>query len=239
MKIDMHSHILPGIDDGSRNIEESLQLLDLFAEKGTDIVVATPHFYCEEQSISRFLEKRNKAYEELKPHLKPEHPQIILGAEVLYSPVLVGKDDIAKLAIQGTDFVLFEMPYQKLTEDIVNNVSKIVDFMDIKLVIAHIERYLHFTSFSELSNLMNLDVLGQINVKSLMKSSSKRACFKLIKNGYVHALGTDYHRIDKPSALIDDAYEILDKKFGNGFTDHLIDNEVHILKNESLGYFFR
>lgn len=239
MIIDMHSHILPGIDDGSRNIEESLKLLDAFAERDIDIVVATPHFYCEEQSIDSFIEKRNKAYDELKPHLKPKHPKILLGAEVLYSPVLVGNEDISKLAIQDTDFVLFEMPYQKITEDVIDNVSKIVDFMDVKLLIAHIERYLNFTSFSELSDLMDLDVIGQINVKSLLKSSSKRACFKLIKNGYVHTLGTDFHRIDRPSAHIDEAFSILDKKFGTGFTDHLIKNSLHILKNDSLSYFYR
>ena len=86
---------------------------------------------------------------------------------------------------------------------------------------------------------MDLDVLGQINIKSLMKSSSKRACFKLIKKGYVHALGSDYHRIDKPVPHVVDAFEILDKKFGNGYTNHLIKNEVHILKNDSLEYFYR
>lgn len=239
MIIDMHSHILPGIDDGARTVEESLQLLDSFVENGTDIVVATPHFYCKEQSINSFIEKRNAAYEKLKPHLKAEHPQIILGAEVLYSPILAGNEDISKLTIQGTDFILFEMPYQKLTADIINNVSKIANSMDVKLLIAHIERYLHFTSFSELSELMDLDVLGQINIKSLMKSSSKRACFKLIKKGYVHALGSDYHRIDKPVPHVVDAFEILDKKFGNGYTNHLIKNEVHILKNDSLEYFYR
>ena len=239
MKIDMHSHILPGIDDGSRSIEESLEMLDALAENGTDIVVATPHFYCTEQSISKFLERRNAAYENLEPHLKAEHPQIILGAEVLYDPVLVGNEDISKLVIQGTDFVLFEMPYQKITPDIISNISKIVDFMDVKLLIAHIERYLHFTSFSDLSKLMDLDVLGQINVKSLMRHSSKKACFKLIKKGYVHALGTDYHRFNNPVPHIRDAVEILDKKFGKGFTNHLIKNEAYILKNESLDYFFR
>lgn len=239
MIIDMHSHILPGIDDGSRSIEESLELLDLFYENGTDIVVATPHYYCEQQSISNFIEKRNDAYERLKPHLKPEHPQIVLGAEVLYSPVLTGNEDISKLSIQGTDFILFEMPYQKLTPDIIDNVSKIVNSMDVKLLIAHIERYLHFTSFSELSKLMDLDVIGQINVKSLFKLSSKRVCFKLIKKGYVHALGTDYHRIDKPVPLICEAYDILDNKFGEGFTNHLMDNEIHILKNENLNYFYK
>lgn len=238
MIIDMHSHILPGIDDGSRNIEESVKMLDRLAEKGTDLVLATPHFYCEEQSITSFLEKRNNAYEQLKPHLKPEHPKILLGAEVLYSPVLVGNEDISKLAIEGTDFVLFEMPYRKITSEIVENVSKIVDFMDVKLLIAHIERYLNFTSFSELSELLDLDVIGQINAKSLEKSSSRRACFKLIKNGYVHAIGSDYHRIDSTHIQVADAFSILDKKFGDGFTDGLMKNQVYILKNESIGFFY-
>ena len=62
MIIDFHSHILPGIDDGSRDIEESIILLDKLAANGTDLVVATPHFYCDEQSVDDFLANRNNAY---------------------------------------------------------------------------------------------------------------------------------------------------------------------------------
>ncbi|MBR1723547.1 MAG: histidinol-phosphatase, partial [Ruminococcus sp.] len=116
MKIDFHSHILPGIDDGSKNIEESVALLDIMAADGVDIVVATPHFYCTHRSIHSFLERRNNAYKKLKPYLKPEHPRILLGGEVLYDDILIGKDDLSRLTIQGTNFMLLEMPYTKLTE---------------------------------------------------------------------------------------------------------------------------
>ena len=238
MIIDMHSHILPGIDDGSKDVEESIALLDRLAKNVTDLVVATPHFYAEEQSVSQFVSKRNAAYEKLKPFLKPEHPKILLGAEVLYNPVLVGNELLYDLKIQGTNYILLEMPYKDLTSEIIDNVAAIVDSMDVKVLIAHIERYLNFTSFKNLSNLMDLDVIGQINAKSLTKMSSRRSCFKLIKKGYVHTLGSDLHRVSKPVPLVKDAFPILDKKFGQGFTNSLMKNEIAILKDVDIEQFF-
>ena len=238
MLIDMHSHILPGIDDGSQNLEESIKLLDLLAKNHVDVVVATPHFYIENQSISDFIKNRNKAYEKLKPHLKSNHPKILLGAEILYSPLLVSNELLYDLKIQGTDYILLEIPYSKITNEIIENVEKISYFMDVKIIIAHIERYLHFTSFKSLTKLMDLDVLGQINVKSLKTVSSRRNCVKLAKMDYVHALGSDIHRIKKPVPLVSDAAEVLDKKLGDGYTNHLMKNEVDILKNVDIEHFF-
>lgn len=238
MIIDFHTHILPGIDDGAKNIEESIALLDMLAENGTEIVVATPHFYSEENSISNFIKNRNDAYEKLKPHLKPNHPKILLGAEVLYNPLLVGKELLYELKIQGTDFVLLEMPYSELDDDIIDNVANIANAMDLKLIIAHIERYLHFTSFRSLLKLMDLDVLGQINAKSLTRFSSKHACFKLIKRGCVHAIGTDIHRVSRPVPFVKEAIEIIDKKFGDGFTESIMEKEKAILSNKDLDYFY-
>ena len=238
MIIDFHSHILPGIDDGAKNVEESVALLDMLAENGTDVVIATPHFYSEENSISNFIKNRNEAYEKLKPHLKPNHPKILLGAEVLYNPLLVGKELLYELKIQGTDFVLLEMPYSEIDDDIIDNVAKIANAMDLKLIIAHIERYLHFTSLRSILKLMELDVLGQMNVKSLMRFSSRRTCFKLIKKGCVHALGTDIHRVSRPVPFVKEAFPIIDKKFGDGFTERIMEKEKAILDNADLEYFY-
>ncbi|MGN1114092.1 MAG: tyrosine-protein phosphatase [Oscillospiraceae bacterium] len=234
MIIDFHSHILPAIDDGSRSIEESVALLDHMAEHGVEKVVATPHFYIEEQSVDSFVKKRNNAYERLKPYLKPEHPEILLGAEVLYSPLLSGNDTLYKLKIQNTDYLLLEMPYHELTPEIIEGVDKIVDFMDLKLVIAHIERYLHFTNYKKLCSLMDLDVLGQINVKSLTSRQTKKNCFKLIKSNYVQVLGSDFHRTSDIVPMVDEAAEIIDKKFGSGYTHSLMNNAELILNNEDL-----
>jgi protein-tyrosine phosphatase len=234
LKIDFHSHILPGIDDGSRSVEESLKILDVMAEDGVDIVVATPHFYCSKTSIHRFLDKRNAAFEKLKAAVKPEHPKILLGAEVLYNHALVGKDALTRLAIQGTEYLLLEMPYKKLTPEIIEDVDKIACDFDVKVLIAHAERYLNFTSMKSLCSLMDLNVLGQINCTSLTKMSSRRDCFKLIKSGYVQVLGTDFHRIDRGDATLGEGIAILEKKFGPDFIAEIEENSKRILSNRTI-----
>jgi len=213
MYIDFHSHFLPQIDDGSRSIEESVKILDVMAENKTGAVIATPHFYCNEQSIDEFIDKRNAAYERLKPHLKPGYPKIGLGAEVLYDAALVRHEDLSRLCIGGTKWLLLEMPYVQLTDRIINGVTEIVDRGDVKVLVAHIERYLNFTSMKELKKLMQLDVLGQINAKSLTKFSSKRNCMKLIGDGFVQVLGSDYHRIDRGDVPVKDGFDIICKKY--------------------------
>ena len=69
--IDFHSHVLPGIDDGSRNIETSIEMLRLSRNAGVDRMIATPHFYADEDRIEHFLEKREHAYQRLKTYRIP------------------------------------------------------------------------------------------------------------------------------------------------------------------------
>ena len=81
--IDIHSHILPGIDDGSQSVEESHALLALLREQGVETVVATPHFYADRNDPENFLRRRKEALARLD-HGETEMPRILLGAEVAY-----------------------------------------------------------------------------------------------------------------------------------------------------------
>ena len=235
MLIDFHSHFLPKIDDGSRSIEESVNILDIMAKNDTDMIIATPHFYCTEQSVDKFLERRDSAYERLKPHLKEEHPRIGLGAEVLYDHSLVNYDKLPELCIKGTNWLLLEMPYTDLDDKIIDGVAAITDRGDLKVLVAHIERYLNFTSMKRLEKLMRLDLLGQINAKSLTSFGSKRKCMKLIDMGFVHVLGSDYHRIGRGDVTVNRGYEIItsNKKFSD-FDEYAEDNGRKILDDEPL-----
>lgn len=234
MFIDFHSHILPEIDDGSRAIEESLQILDEMAEDKVDIVVATPHFYPHKTSVEKFLENRNQAYEKLKPYIKPNHPQILLGAEVLYSSNLLENKLLNELCIQGTDYLLLEMPYVKLTNSIIDGVEELADSEKVKLIIAHIERYLSFTDYKDLEKLMSLEVLGQLNSKSFSDRKRKKQCLKLLKQNYAHILGTDYHRIDRGDLPLSYGCEVIAKKISEDKLDRLLLNGENILKNMPL-----
>ena len=212
MKIDFHSHILPKIDDGSRSVEESVKLLDLMAQDGVSVVAATPHFYCSKTSIHRFLDRRAEAYEK----------------------ALVGKDALTRLALQGTDFMLLEMPYAKITEDMIDDVERMICDFDVKVMIAHIERYLNFTSYRSLARLMELDVLGQINAESLTHLRTRIRCQRLINDGYVQLLGTDMHRIDRGDATLGEAYDILESKYGKGLIETIEENSESVLRNKSV-----
>ncbi len=233
MKFDFHSHILPGIDDGAKDIEESVRLLDDMAADGVDLVVATPHFYCMNMRIDKYLSNRNHAFEKLRPYLKPEHPHILLGGEILYDHSLVGNEKLPLLTMQNTGFILLEMPYAKLTDQIIRGVEQIIEDRQVKVIIAHIERYLKFTSYKSLCELMNLDVIGQINAESLMHFGSRRNCFKLIEDGYVHIMGTDMHRIERGYASLGKGMEILRKKYGNNILEDFERNGKMLLKNFS------
>ncbi len=214
MTIDFHSHILPCLDDGSSSVEESLHLLDIMAQNGTDVVVCTPHFYCHEISISSFLSARQNSYEQLKPYLKPEHPKILLGSEVLYSSKLNQLDDLKKLCIQGTNYLLLEMPYLRLSGQMIDAVSDLVDCGKVKVLIAHIERYLNFTDYSDLEELMSLDVLGQLNANSFLDRKTKRICFKLMNQGFVQVIGSDMHHENR-GVPVNKAYTVIEKKYGS------------------------
>lgn len=234
MFIDFHSHVLPGIDDGSRTIDESIAILDKMADDQVDIVVATPHFYPHEISAEKFLKNRNDAYEKLKPHLKSRHPQILLGAEVLFSSSLSDNKYLSDLCIQGTEYLLLEMPYVRLTKSIIEGVEELADSSDIKIVIAHVERYLSFTSFDDVEKLMSLDVIGQLNSKSFDDRKKRKYSIKLIKQNMAHVIGTDYHRIDRGDMPLSFGYDVVAKKMGDEAVDRLLDNGYKLIKNKDI-----
>ena len=110
--VDFHSHILPGIDDGSQSLEESIAMLRMEAEQGIRYVVATPHFYPRYETPESFLEKRSQAESLLRSALKQEKnlPQVAMGAEVYYFRGISESEFLPRLTIQGGQCILLEMP---------------------------------------------------------------------------------------------------------------------------------
>ncbi|MBE6837499.1 MAG: histidinol-phosphatase [Ruminococcus sp.] len=234
MFIDFHSHILPGIDDGSRTIDESIEILDKMADDQVDIVIATPHFYPHEISAEKFLKKRDEAYERLKPYLKPRHPEILLGAEVLFSSSLIDNKYLSDLCIQGTEYLLLEMPYVRLTRSILDGVEELIDSSDLKFMIAHVERYLSFTDFEDIEKLMSFDVIGQLNAKSFEDRKKRKNCLKLLKKNFAHVIGTDFHRINRGDRPLSYGYDMVAKKMSDEAVDMLLNNAFKVIKNRDI-----
>ena len=142
---DFHSHVLPEMDDGSRSVEESLEMLAMSWQQGVRHMAATPHFYAEENSPEEFLKRRAVSAEKLQRAVEGREnlPILHLGAEVRYYEGFSQTQSLEKLKIQGTDLLLLEMPFAPWTERMFREIRNAQQRLGCTVVLAHIERYLH------------------------------------------------------------------------------------------------
>ena len=153
--IDIHTHILLCIDDGSSSVKETVEMLQAMAKTGVKKVVATPHYYPDTMTVDEFLENRRKAFEKIKNKI-PEGMEVILGAEVMIG-YNMHKEDILKLAIEGTDYLLVEMPYGRWDPWVFDEVFKISAKHGLNIIIAHIDRYVNIVRKEDINNIFILD----------------------------------------------------------------------------------
>ena len=193
--IDMHSHILPNIDDGSKNIEQSLQLLKEASDAGFTDIVSTSHYlegYYEED-VEKRKELLNILIDSSNTNLK-----LHLGSEIYISEKIVELIRENKAStINNSRYVLFELPMN-------NNVLYLKDIIftlienDFIPIIAHPERYSFVQKNpSMLIELIQMGVLFQSNYGSILGYYGKEAektVKILLKSNLVHFLGSDNHR---------------------------------------------
>lgn len=219
--IDFHSHILPRMDDGSKSIEESLEMLRRLAAQGITKVVATPHFYANDESVAEFLERRKQSYNSLMPHITEDMPEILLGAEVKYYQGISRLEDLKALCIEGSDLLLLEMPMCKWTEYTVKEVVDITGFGNIIVVMAHVERYMNFQSKKIWNQLLECDLLMQVNADFFTELHTRRKALKMIMDQTVQLIGSDTHNLTARCPRMGEAFEIIRKKHGEGFVRHI------------------
>jgi protein-tyrosine phosphatase len=221
--IDWHSHILPKMDDGSQSVEESLALLRMQSEQGVEVVIATPHYYADEEPLDDFLVRRTHSFRVLQEKLPPECPKILLGAEVRYYPGISMMENIKKLCVEGTFLLLLEMPFSEWTEYTVREVLKLSHSCGVTVILAHIERYLSFQNKEVWTRFRDSGILMQVNASFFLQFSTKRKALGLLKNAKVHFLGSDCHNTDSRSPRIGEALNLICKKFGDCFVEQMQD----------------
>ena len=222
--IDFHSHILPGIDDGASNIEESLKMLSSLKEQGVTTVVATPHFLGD-RSIKGFLEKRDNAYSTLKSEIESrgiECPEIILGAEVALNERLLKHENLERLCIGDTRIIMIEMPYCFWDPYLYQMLFVISAQVGLRIMIAHAERYFSlFGKNEKLFKLMDMQPVFQINTTSLDFRKGRKFIKLLDKLDSQFVLGSDCHNLNLRKPLYSQPLEFLVKKFGKEYLDEI------------------
>lgn len=203
--VDIHSHLLPALDDGVQSFEETEEVIRVFQRLGYRKLITTPHV------MSDFFRNTNEAIleklQEVNSMLAQKGIEVELGAAAEYylDENLVKRiesDD--PLLTFGKKYLLFETNF--MTEPL--NLKEFIFLATTKgykPVLAHPERYLYLqNNFSKAEDLIGRGVLFQINISSLSGYYSKGAQLtaqKLIDNGYIHLLGSDCHNMQHAQLL--------------------------------------
>ena len=233
--IDFHTHVLPGIDDGSRNVETSLKMIRTMQEQGTDIICATPHFYASRLSPQTFLERRQASWELLYSKLPENSPQIMLGAEVLYYPGISRMEALPNLCLEGTNILLLEMPMSTWSRYTVTELQELASSGEFTLMIAHIERYYDEQKKNVWDGLSEMGVVMQSNARRFYQSlSSMKRATQMLRNNEIDVIGSDAHNlISRPPNMMY-AERAIRKKLGNGFWKSLSGYAYSLLKYASV-----
>lgn len=221
--IDFHIHALPGMDDGSGNVFVSLAMLERSTEQGIKTVAATPHFYAQENSPEQFLERRQRAADTLMDAMGDEDwipPRVLLGAEVHFFDGMSAVADLDKLCLEGTNFLLLEMPFVRWTERMLREVDELIR-RGIEPVAAHIERYMRIQSEKTMNAFLEKDILVQANANFFIFRQTERRALKMLKNARIHFLGSDAHNITSRPPNLGYARDIIEDKLGSAALNYL------------------
>ena len=234
--IDFHSHILPGIDDGSKNIEMSRKMLEMEKKSGVTKIVLTPHFYLHAQSVGDFIANRAGAIGQFAPVADELGIDVKYGAEVLYTKSLED-EDLTKLCIGDTKYMMIELPYDRLSDRFIKEFRSFVGsvFPDILLILAHAERYLNFTSEESIYQIMDCDMLVQLNCDDFRPFyKHSKFMYELLEHDLAHLLGTDCHNTTTRPPNMDIAKKAICKKISPHCFEHLMHNAEKVFSGEEL-----
>ena len=193
--IDLHCHILPGIDDGAEDISEAKAMLAMQQTSGVERLCLTPHFYPEDKSIETFLTERNRALEALCATLAPEEKaHIRLGAEVRYCEQLLSLD-LRKLTLGDSVYLLLELPGLRYPTYAVQIMEELLD-RGLIPILAHVERYTYFREEPELlKRLIDLGALALVSVQALFDKKDKNFSVACLQHGLAQIVASDAHNI--------------------------------------------
>lgn len=221
--IDFHTHLLPSVDDGARNVRESVSLLRQLGEQGVTVAYATPHFYAENDSPARFFERRAKAAEAVRLATQGlSLPTVRLGAEVAYFSGISDAEAMSDMRLEDTDLLLLEMPLSEWTDYMIGELIALAHRPAMRVLLAHVERYLPFVGKKTLLYLRESGFLMQVNAHAVLEPWKARNVAWLIREGVAEVLSSDCHGIHRRPPMLERACKRLDRRLGVGTADRMI-----------------
>ena len=240
--IDIHSHIIFGVDDGAKTLADSIELLKESRRQGVKAIIATPHRRKDMFDIDMEIVQNN--FNILKEEAAKNFPDIdiYLGSEVYYKEGELENIENKKYpTLAGTDYLLIEYNYGISYRELERSLKGIL-LLGLTPIIAHIERYECLAEDpNRVANLLNLGCYTQVNAASVLKTKmfgdkhktyKKRAKYYL-DNNFVNFIATDMHNMKNRKPHLLEAYNIIEKKYGEDVAyDLFIGNQKRLLNNK-------
>lgn len=229
--IDVHSHILPQMDDGSTSVQQSIEMLEESALQGVDIIAATPHYYPEDEYPDEFLERRETSRIALAKAVSQSGkklPPVITGAEVAFFDGISRSEQMRKLCYSGTNIILVEMPCATWSKSVVKEILDMPYTLDLVPVIAHIDRYMMYQKRELVKQLVKEGVIIQANASFFLRKDSSDKAVKMLKKGLIHLLGSDCHNMTSRPPNISGAAEVIKSRLGIAGLEYLRESERNV-----------
>lgn len=237
--IDIHCHILPEVDDGSRSLNESIEMAMIAKEQGITKIVNTSHYhpdfrYKKGEELLKELEDFNNVVKENMIDI-----EVVIGNEIYYTKDLIKEiDELDFYTLNNSRYILIELPPTNFPKDLCNIVYELKEKNYIP-VFAHVERYREVQENPELIyEVINAGAIIQVNSHSILGKSGKelqKVCNTLLNRNMVHVVGTDAHSSKRRTPIFLDAYKYVSEKYSKEMADDLfIKNNNAIINNEAL-----
>lgn len=235
--VDVHCHILPGVDDGADSYIEALKLLRAEYEQGVRRVILTPHYRAGYFETDRDVIREH--FQELCDRL----PSVGIPMKLYLGCEFHRENDMLKMINADSAYTMAETKYV-LTEfagtddeSYINNYVNNLVAGGYRPIIAHIERYPSMRNLQKVEHLIRSGAVIQVNASSILGYEGLRQkgfCKKLLKTGYVHLIGSDAHDLKKRIPCLGECADYLEKKVGKETVrklmimnpDKLIENEL-------------
>lgn len=237
--IDIHAHILPGVDDGADSIEEAVAIARSSEEQGIQGIVATPHYLQEGFQLSPAETKERVSRLQQVLDKKGIDVKIYPGAEIFISP------DTGQIIEQGRcssinngNYILLELPLGEIPS-YTRNVFYDLKVMGYQVVLCHPERYREIIDDPNLLyNWIRDGIYAQLNASSLTGiygKRVKRAAEILIKHNLVQLIGSDVHSVNHRSQCLIDGIDLVRQLAGDR-ADDMINNNNRMINDKELYY---
>lgn len=237
--IDIHSHILPGMDDGARDLETGIRMLRIAADDGISQIILTPHNKPGHHTVSPF--QMAAKVEELRSCLRKEgiEMKLYIGNELYYRSGLIQEiEDGRAYTLAGSHYVLVEFSPLEDYDYIRNGIYALLTG-GYYPILAHAERYRNVcTRKSGITDLVEMGCHIQVNAGSVMGKcglGAKQLTRKLLKQHLLHFIATDAHDFGKRAPHLAGCAAYVRKKSGEAYGRELFyDNPMHVVLDETI-----